>query len=259
MKNKSTKILIITMSIFAFIAIVISKSYYKSLNETKDPRIVNANLLYEQYNKTASKNDFSKLLGLLDSIEFYYITNEHYQNSYERGVIENNRAAIYLTIGLFKDSLNPVLVPEHLYHISSDSLLSIARTHLDKSIGFYENWENDFGSKDKQEVEKLVREDFFYGLESYSDKEKEKFLSNRIKEIETAQIENKRRMSVSYTNLGVIERHNNDYVKAIDYYHKALDLWDRNLDAENNINILLGKPLKKRNFFQKLFPPDRRK
>jgi hypothetical protein len=49
-----------------------------------------------------------------------------------------------------------------------------------------------------------------------------------------------------------------DYEKAINNYQKAIDLWDQNLTAENNLNILLGKPLKKRNLIQKLFPPKRK-
>ena len=69
--------------------------------------------------------------------------------------------------------------------------------------------------------------------------------------------ETDRRLSVCYTNLGVIERTRGNYQEAIMNYEKALNLWDRNLEAENNLNRLLGRPIKKRNLLQKLFPPDR--
>ncbi|MCK4748009.1 MAG: tetratricopeptide repeat protein, partial [Bacteroidales bacterium] len=68
---------------------------------------------------------------------------------------------------------------------------------------------------------------------------------------------NNRRLSVCHTNLGVIYRHQGAYVEAAEEYQKALALWDRNLEAENNLNKLLNKPLKKRNMMQKLFPPNR--
>ena len=35
------------------------------------------------------------------------------------------------------------------------------------------------------------------------------------------------------------------------------ELWDRNLTAKNNLNVLLGQPMEKRNVIQRMFPPDR--
>jgi hypothetical protein len=45
------------------------------------------------------------------------------------------------------------------------------------------------------------------------------------------------------------------YNEAASHYTKALKYWDRNLSAENNLNALLGKPLRKRTLIEKLFPP----
>jgi len=33
-----------------------------------------------------------------------------------------------------------------------------------------------------------------------------------------------------------------------------MELWGENLTAENNLNILLGRPVRKRTFIQKMFP-----
>jgi len=88
--------------------------------------------------------------------------------------------------------------------------------------------------------------------------EAEEYLENRVREIIEALPENSRRLSVAYTNLGVAERHLGNYEQAMQHYQKALELWDRNLAAENNINILLGKPIRQRGVLEKLFPPDKK-
>ena len=74
---------------------------------------------------------------------------------------------------------------------------------------------------------------------------------------EKALLENNRRLSVCYTNLGLISRFQGNYEDAVKQYEKALALWDRNLDAENNLNKLLNRPIKKRNIIQTLFPPEK--
>ena len=66
--------------------------------------------------------------------------------------------------------------------------------------------------------------------------------------------ETPRRLSVSYTNLGIMYRFREDYENAALSYKKAMDLWEDNLSAENNLNILLGRPLKKRSLLRKIFP-----
>ena len=70
-------------------------------------------------------------------------------------------------------------------------------------------------------------------------------------------METDRRVSVCYTNLGIILRSRDDNEGAAEMYIKALELWEMNLEAENNLNRLLGRPLKKRNIIQKLFPPEK--
>jgi hypothetical protein len=84
-------------------------------------------------------------------------------------------------------------------------------------------------------------------------------IKNRVREIQTAQVETKRRLSVSYTNLGIIRRHENNPEEAYGYYTKALDMWSENLAAKNNINILFGRPVERQSFMRKMFPPDRKK
>ena len=125
------------------------------------------------------------------------------------------------------------------------------------SITIYENWLMSYDGKSEHEIEKDLEKGFLVGLQDYDDEDQKKFLHRRTKEIIEAQVETKRRLSVSYTNLGLVYRHQLRYEEAALSYQKAIENWDRNLTAENNLNKLMGRPEKKRNLIQKLFPPER--
>jgi tetratricopeptide (TPR) repeat protein len=206
-----------------------------------DPRVVPARELYEGYNALASANDYAGVISLLDTISRMYSQYPHYRESFETGVLENNRAAVYLTLGLSYDSLSS---PYH--HLGQDSLITLGELAVRKSIRLYEEWMERYEGKDGTGIRHEAQSTFGTGFEAY--------LDNRVKEIETAIKETPRRLSVSYTNLGLVYRYREDYQEAASCYQQAIDLWEDNLTAENNLNILLGRPLKKRNFLQKMFP-----
>jgi tetratricopeptide (TPR) repeat protein len=247
-QNKTSRALIITMCALVLFSVVISHYYYKETNASVDPRIVEARKLYEKYNLYAQKNEFQSIFPLMDSIELIYSSVDHYKQSFEVGVLYNNRSAAYLTWALFSDNINQ---PE------LDSLINLADSAINISLGIYDQWLQRFEDKDKTEIQAIISDEFLTGLEQYDPELKDKYLSNRINEIQESQSETSRRMSVAYTNQGIIYRHNMQYDSAAILYKKAIDLWDRNLTAENNLNVLLGRPLKKRSFIQKLFPPER--
>lgn len=257
LQHKSTRALILVMVALVFIGLGIASLYYKNYNAQNDPRIIEARKLYENYNALAQANNFVDLFKLLDTIESIYKQYPHYTNSYEVGVLYNNRSAAYLLIALYNDSMHLFKVDTNFMKLSKDSLLSLSENTCLKSKIIYENWIQKFDNKDEKQIKKLVKIDFFKGLEKYEKSDQTKFLNRRIEEILNAQKETKRRLSVSYTNLGIIHRHRDEYKSAIECYKKAIDLWDRNLTAENNLNILLGRPTKKRNFIQKMFPPEK--
>lgn len=243
-----TRALIIIMCALVLSGIVISHFYYKSVNESVDPRIGEARKLYEKYNLYTQKNDLISVFYLMDSIEQIYASYPHYENSYEVGVLYNNRAAAYITLGLFTDNIQSE---------AQDSLFNLAEESANKSVNIYTHWLDRFSEKESDDIEHYISEDFLEGLEPYDDGEKMKFLERRVKDIVEAQSETSRRLSVSYTNLGVIFRQRQDYESAAKYYKKAIDLWSANLTAENNLNVLLGRPVRKRNLIEKLFPPER--
>ena len=246
--SKPARTLMITMGVLVVITIVISRKYYNDQEASVDPRIKPARELYEKYNSFATSNQFDSVFQLMDTIEGIYTSTDHYTSSVELGVLYNNRAAAWLTLGVFGD---------YYSDWERDSLVSMAETAVRTSMHLYETWKEDFGDIDETQVRKVISDDFTSGLEGYSAEEREIFLETRIAEIAEAQAELDRRLSVSYTNLGMVYRHKEIYDSAAICYQKALELWDRNLTAENNLNSLLGRPQKKRNFIERMFPPER--
>ncbi len=247
--------LILTMSALLLIGFGIASLYYESQNKKIDPRVIEARKLYKKYDQYAEKNDYSAVFQLLDSVEDVYRKYPHYRNSYEIAVLENNRAAVWLSMAIHGNG-QPVSL-DGVTLLSKDTLLQKARNHVKSAISGYEKWLGKFGEMERNATKKEIESNFFIGLNESDVEKRRDYLNNRVDEILKAQLENKRRLSVALTNYGIIFRHEEKYMKAISFYEKALELWDQNLAAKNSRNILLGKPIEKRNFIQKMFPPEK--
>jgi tetratricopeptide (TPR) repeat protein len=220
-----------------------------------DPRILHARELYELYDQNARTGDYYRIFALLDSISDIYMLTPHYLESFELGVLHNNRAAAMLTIALYRDSIPESSNP--YFELSTDSIVALAEIQIRMAIALYEGWNSGFEGKEDAEIRQKIEAVFMNGLEQTYPDLADKYLTNRVKEILASLMENQRRLSVCYTNLGLVYRLREEYPEAVAQYEKAMELWERNLDAENNLNKLLGRPLKKRNFIQKMFPPDK--
>jgi len=240
------------MAIVVVAGVFVARSYYGNLNRSVDPRIQSARALYEQYDRLALTGDYYRIFALLDSISVLYIAVPHYAESFELGVLHNNRAAALLTIALYRDSLLESVNP--YFELSADSIVSMAEMNIRMAIKRYEAWNSRFEGRDDPEIRQMIDVVFMNGLDPDM---ADKYLTNRIKEISNSLVENQRRLSVCYTNLGLVYRFREEYPEAVAHYEKAMALWDRNLDAENNLNKLLGRPVKKRNIIQKMFPPSK--
>ena len=249
MKNHKTRTLIITMTVLVFTGIVIAWLYYGRINRSVDPRIKGARELYEKYNEFTRLEKYDSILWLMDTIESVYSSFDHYRDSYEVAVLYNNRAALYLSV--FMQPGNEILIGD------TAAFISKAESDVCRSVHMYREWYGKYDGLDEMAIRENIEENFLNGMDRYTPDEKEEFLDKRVREIIEAQSENRRRLSVSYTNLGIIKRHQQKYDSAAMYYLKAIDLWERNLTAENNLNILLNRPLKKRGLLQKLFPPEK--
>jgi tetratricopeptide (TPR) repeat protein len=184
----------------------------------------------------------------MDSIEAIYGLVPHYEKSYEVGVLYNNRGAAYIAMALDTAVTDSLL---------KDSLLNLAQLNLIASIEIYENWLELWQQFDKEEIRTELIPHFSENDQAFQGKSTKRFMNKRAKEIREAMMETPRRLSVSYTNLGITFRHKGMYDLAIDNYMKALELWPDNLTAENNINILFGRKPKKKSFIRQLFPKDR--
>ncbi len=248
LQNKNTRVLIIAMSTLVVLALLIARWYYSSENKSIDPRVVIAHQLYERYNSLAENSDYEEIFLLMDSIEDIYSEVDHYRKSYEVGVIYNNRAAAYIAMAL-DSTLSDTLL--------RDSLFQLAEYNVQTSIDIYSEWIDTWGNKSKEEISQMLIPFFPADDPVFKGQDINRFIRKRTRQIIEAQYETPRRLSVSYTNLGIIYRHRQEYDNAAKQYFIALDLWPDNLAAENNLNVLLGQEQKKQGIIRKLFPKDR--
>lgn len=254
-RDKRIRTIVLIMLAVVVVSLVGAQLYYSQLNNRVDPRIKAARVLYEDYNKLAESGDYHAVLELLDTVENIYNSHPHYQYSYETGVIANNRAAVFLTIALHRDSLPAPMLKD----ISRDSLIAMAEAEVCHALYIYKYWKRNYLDKDRQQWQKMIDDDFSTGFEEYTDEQVRKYLENRLDEFEDARTEINRRLSVSHNNLGMIYRYRQNYDSALVHYNKAIELWSENLTARNNLNVLLNRPKEKRSMLRKLFPPPKDK
>ena len=244
--KRSTIILFIIMLVIFFSGIWYANFYYQGVNDSEDPRVVRAKELYNNYNQLAEENKYQEIFDLLDSIEIIYNQFDDYRYSYEVGVLYNNRAALCLNMALF----------EPFTEMEKDSLIQSAQSFIYQGIRIYENWNAEFALYSEADFQSYLNAIYFNVFPLKDSSEVELFISKRSQEMMDAQLEMNRRLSVVYTNLGIVLRYQNQVKEAVESYQMALELWDKNITAENNINILLGKPLKTRSIIDRLFPDE---
>ena len=231
------------MVVISVIAVTIAIIYYGNINRAVDPRTVHIRELHKKYTLFVEKNDFGNAIETLDIIEKEYKKIGHYQGSYEIGVIYTNKAAILLTLALYHS-------PDE---IEKESNLNVSEKLLNTGLDYYKKWKNKYEELAQVEIRNLVEDEF-----QNITKHRVAIIKRRVKNINLALNEMDRRLSVAYTNLGIIKRHTKKFEEAIEFYKKAIKLWEDNLTAENNLRVLLGKEPKKRNFLQKMFPRKRK-
>jgi len=247
--SRQTKILILVMVLISGIGVISAWLYYRYENAAEDPRVKDARLLLSRYDELMQNGKFDEGLKLLDSIEQLYQSVPCYGESFEMGVIQNNRGSAWLTMALYntEDSIHK---SEMLVLAHKETLLSIAT---------YEKWLQQFDSLPYGEIKLNVEQCFPEQDPAFAGLDYQRIIDRRIEEIELAKIETPRRLSVSYSNLGIIQRHQYQQDSAILSYIRALKLWNRNPAAKNNLNTLLDREAEDESILRQLFPPDRRK
>jgi len=247
------------MIIITLIGLLMAFLYYDSINKAEDPRVLSAKKLLKTSNKLIDEQNYLKASIVLDQIEDTYKKIPSYDGSYELGVINNDKAAIYLLQVEEAILATGDLKIDDLEIQKRKNNLELAQKYTLKSIKIYEAWLERFDSLEESEMTDYVKTGYLASNLDIKQNQLEKIINKRIKDMLLAQKETPRRLSVSYTNYGVICRYLGQTQTAINCYQKAVEFWPENFIAENNLRVLKGEPMKKRSIIKTLFPPDRKK
>jgi tetratricopeptide (TPR) repeat protein len=190
---------------------------------------------------------FSSALPLLDSIEIIFMKVPGYKESYEPGIVYNNRGSAYLSMALYtsNDSIEKL------------RLLEKSEMNIDSGIAVYNTWIDKNNNLSEAELFKNAEQFFSPNDVAFKGRNVKKIILKRVEDLALAQKENPRRLSVCYTNLGTVQRHQYKQNEAAESYIKAIKLWKDNYTARNNFNVLMGKPPEDRSIIDQLFPPDK--
>jgi hypothetical protein len=247
--TRETKIVLAGTLLICTVGFIIAFLYYNGINNSEDPQIRETKFMFVRYDKFVKEMSYNHAWRVLDSIEQILKTTPGYSDSYELGIVLNNRSSVCISRALYecKDSLTKQIL------LDSALIFSV------KGIEYYNKWNDRFGKLSKEEILEGVQPYFRNKAEVFHESDIKKIIKKRVNDIVIAQKECPRRLSVAYTNLGIIQRHQYKPSEAVESYRKAIELWKDNPAAVGNLNVLYGKPYKDRSVIKKLFPPDRTK
>lgn len=243
------KILAITISV-SLLAIIFAFFYYRGMNRSEDPRIMEAKELLLDYEKLSRGITGTGAFYILDSAFAIFSSIPDYAGSYEKGVIYNNKCSGIMLNAIYdSDTIEG----------EKRQLLAMAMEYCDSSIFIYKRWLDEWEGLSPEEIAiklepKMNADDPAFNGFNFS-----RIFKRRVKNIVDAQYETKRRLSVSYTNKGTIFRHLNEPDSALVYVRMALSLWADNRTAESNLSVLMGGEPLKPELIESLFPPERKK
>ncbi len=243
------KTLLLVLSGITAISFAAAYFYYRAENSAEDPRVVGAKLMLKQYDQLMADKKYPEVFPLLDSIEAVFSRVPGYGNSFEPGIVYNNRGSAFLSMALYevKDSTEKI------------QLLGYAQRNLDTCILIYQRWLDRFTDFTREEWLAEESQDFSSDNPAFQGKDAEAILNKRVDDLLLAQKETPRRLSVAYTNLGIVQRHTYRQTEAMKSYIAAIRLWKDNFTARNNFNVLMGIDPEDRSIVDQLFPPDKNK
>jgi len=239
----------ITISVTA-VAIIFAFFYYRGINRSEDPRIEKARVYLTEYERLSGSANSPSFFYLLDSAENIYRSLPDYASSFERGVVYNNRCSGLLLMAIYDTSIS---------ENEKKMLLGLSMSYCDSAIVVYkywlQNWRNLSGEKISSRLLTIMNTDD----DDFTGRNYKKIFRRRIKNIEAAQIETPRRLSVSYSNKAAVYRHSLKQDSALFYYRMAISEWKDNRVAKSNLNVLMGDDPIEPKLIEALFPPDRTK
>lgn len=247
--TRETKTIIAIVVIIAAIGFVIAAVYYGRINSSEDPRVTPAKYMFLRYDGFMKQNDYLNAQKTLDSIQEILVKTSGYDDSFELGIVFNNRSSVYISKALYNETDS----------IEKKLLLDSAYFYALKAINLYTTWIDSVKGLNQNELKSIITKQFNPNDSSFKGLNCTRIIDKRVKDLVLARDEVPRRLSVAFTNLGIIQRHQLHQSEAAESYVKALQLWEDNPAALSNLNVLFGKPPKDRTILQKLFPPDRYK
>ena len=268
--RKATLGVLIACLIVVILIFIVSFIYYSNLNSAEDPRVLEAKNLQLVYDKGLEGDESKKALDLLEKMRTIYARVPGYANSYEVGVILNNKATVYLVrlipqLIAIEESLKDKdenEIKEVIRKVDTEKIrsnLNIALGYTLESIEIYEGWLEEMGGLTEDEIRRKIQPDFDPADAAFSDVDFQTVFEKRVEDVKAAQFETKRRLSVAVTNLGVIQRYMGNLQESKANYEKALELWERNYTARDNLDTLMNRPKEKRSMVDRFFPPERLK
>lgn len=246
--TKGTKAIIAIAFALSLLILGGALLYYREINRAEDPRIREARLMLSRFNtiKTADLSSFF----LLDSAMAIFRQYPDYANSFEPGIIHNNKASVLLTMAMYDSTLAEA---------EKMNMLNMAIQYCDSSIKLYQDWISKWGALNELEIQERIRVHMHPDDTVFRKAGFERVIKQRMKDIRLAQIETPRRLSVSLTNKGTAYRHMHLPDSAMLCFEEALRLWKHNHTAKSNLQVLMGGQPEKPNLIRSLFPPDRKK
>ena len=248
--SKGTRVILtITLTVTA-LAVAFAFFYYRSVNNSEDPRIIKARELLAEYDRISGDTRSLEVFPLLDSAFAIFRALPDYRSSFETGVIYNNKCSGLLMMALYDSTISG--------H-EKNALLDLSLKYCDSSISVYREWIREWEDLSDAEINNRIRNQMLRKDPAFIGYSYEKLVSGRIKNINNAKIEMPRRLSVSLSNKGIIYRHMMKVDSALLCYEQALALWKENRPAKSNMSVLMnGDPIKP-GLIESLFPPDKNK
>ncbi len=253
LRSATLKVMVGTLVVVILIFIG-SFVYYGNLNSAVDPRVVEAKHLQLKYEKGLESSEHGEAMILLNRMLDIYQSTPGYENSYEVGVILNNQASVYLV------KLETELLTLEEKDIDKEEMLKTLDMAMDltlEAVGIYEKWIEEMGKLTEAEIRKKIAPFFDPNDKAFKDVKLNIVVDKRVEDIISAQVETTRRLSVSFTNLGVMNRYTGNLQEAKANYEKALELWERNYTAKDNLSTLMNLPKERRGMLERIFPPER--
>lgn len=248
--TRGTKVVLTITFLVSAAALLFAFFYYRSINLSEDPRIDKARKILAQYDRESLNHDMVSKFLLLDSADSVFRSFPDYYNSFERGVILNNRTGVLLVAALYDTTVKAE---------EKNTLLELAMVYCDSSIAVYRQWINDWSNIERSSIELRMRKSMNAGHPAFKGRNFEKILARRVNNQITAQTEMPRRLSVSLSNRGIIFRHMMRPDSALICFKKSLELWKDNRSAKSNLSVLLGGKPVEPGMIESLFPPDKNK